>query len=120
MKIGDIVKQLREARGWTQGELARRVGNIEQNTISAIETGRTLMPEQATLLGLADAFGISEIELLRAAGYVRANPEPTVIPPELHAIYQDLQSLPTEKQAIRLRALSQIARVLRDADPHED
>ncbi len=59
---GATVKRLRNQRGWTQEELARRVG-VAPNTIARIETGNrrpslTLLERLARDLrvGIADLF----------------------------------------------------------------
>lgn len=51
MISGDRVRQVRELRGYTQTELARRVG-VQQSTIAQIESG-LLVPSEDTLNGLA-------------------------------------------------------------------
>lgn len=51
------IQELREARGWSQSELARRTG-IRQASISAIENGQTSGIDFAVLEGLADALGV--------------------------------------------------------------
>jgi transcriptional regulator with XRE-family HTH domain len=53
--IGDVVKQLREARGWTQAELARRLG-LDQSQVNRLESGKSRNPTQKTLEALARAF----------------------------------------------------------------
>jgi molybdate-binding protein/DNA-binding XRE family transcriptional regulator len=49
------VRDHRERRGWSQGELARRAG-LSRAGVSAIETGR-LVPSAAAALALARTFG---------------------------------------------------------------
>jgi transcriptional regulator with XRE-family HTH domain len=39
--LGPYIKHLREARGWTQAQLAQNAG-YSQGTISRIETGKTV------------------------------------------------------------------------------
>lgn len=51
------IASLRRARGWSQGELARRIG-VSRAGIGAIETGRAV-PSVATALRLAQALGCS-------------------------------------------------------------
>jgi transcriptional regulator with XRE-family HTH domain len=51
------IRELREARGWTQTELADRVG-VRQATISAIENAHTTGIDFNVLERLADAFGV--------------------------------------------------------------
>jgi transcriptional regulator with XRE-family HTH domain len=65
MRIGEIIKQRREACRWTQTELAERTGNaITQALISRIEAGEDNMTI-GTLRGLARAFGCAVTDLLQ-------------------------------------------------------
>jgi transcriptional regulator with XRE-family HTH domain len=48
---------MREKRGWTQGELAGKLG-MTQNIISRLESPRTSKPTITTLLRLANAFDV--------------------------------------------------------------
>lgn len=54
-KLPNHVRRLREQRGWSQEELARRAG-ISRTAVSAIET-RRLVPSVAAALSLATACG---------------------------------------------------------------
>lgn len=108
MTLGHLVRHHREARGWTQGELSKRMGNIVgQNTISAIELGRSKMPTQATLHALANALGIPEEELLKVSGYMpeRAN-DPPALPPEILALHQRVQESAPERRDLLLEVLA--------------
>jgi DNA-binding Xre family transcriptional regulator len=62
------LKELREARGWTQLELAERAG-VRQATISEMETGRAKRVGLDTLDRLARTLKVQPGELLEwAAG----------------------------------------------------
>lgn len=56
------IKALREARGWTQAELARRM-NITRNGVNSWEQGLS-MPSPACLVDLARLFSVSTDYLL--------------------------------------------------------
>lgn len=56
------IKALREARGWTQAELARRM-NITRNGVNSWEQGLS-MPSPACLVNLAKLFSVSTDYLL--------------------------------------------------------
>lgn len=56
------IKELREELGITQAELAEKIGNVQRN-ISNWENGVS-EPDVASILALADAFGVSTDELL--------------------------------------------------------
>jgi transcriptional regulator with XRE-family HTH domain len=58
--LGVRVKELREARGWTQAQLATR-SKVERSTVQNVESGRVRRPN--TLPHIADALGVSVAEL---------------------------------------------------------
>ena len=55
--LGQRINELRQARGWSQVELAKRL-NISKQTVSNWETGKT-QPDIETLTQLAQLFGVS-------------------------------------------------------------
>ena len=59
------IKALREARGWTQAELARRI-NITRNGVNSWEQGLS-MPSPACLVDLSKVFSVSTDYLLGVA-----------------------------------------------------
>lgn len=54
---GDRVREAREAKGWTQAELAEHSG-VPKRTIQEVETGRVQKPQRATDLKLRGALDI--------------------------------------------------------------
>ncbi|MBF6300600.1 helix-turn-helix domain-containing protein [Nocardia amamiensis] len=54
-RVGKMVREAREARGWTQIELAARSG-LKQHAISRLEAG-DVVPTLTTLEKIAQAFG---------------------------------------------------------------
>ena len=58
----DRIKALRESRGWTQAELARRM-NMTRNGINSWEQGLS-MPSPQSLVDLARLFSVSTDHLL--------------------------------------------------------
>ena len=58
----DRIRVLREARGWTQAELARRL-NITRNGVNSWAQGLS-MPSPACLVDLAKLFSVSTDYLL--------------------------------------------------------
>lgn len=74
--LGTLVATERQARGWTQRDVAER-GSISHVAVGNIERGNEArQPEVKTLWGLANAFATEEIgvgewfaRLLRVAGY---------------------------------------------------
>ena len=55
------MKEVREARGWSQGELARRLG-VSRQTINAVETDK-YDPSLPLALRMAKLFGVAVPEL---------------------------------------------------------
>jgi transcriptional regulator with XRE-family HTH domain len=64
VNIGKRVRTLREARGWTQTELAERSG-ISQKTVSAIEGKASANLYPSTMQALLRAFGVTMEEFMR-------------------------------------------------------
>ncbi len=63
MALGTTIRRLREARGLTQGALARRAG-ISRVYVAVLEGGYRANPSVAVRKRLAKALGVSVMELL--------------------------------------------------------
>ncbi len=63
MRLGDALRRLREAKGLTQVELAKRA-NITDEYLSMLESGVRRNPSLAVLRRLARALGVSVGELM--------------------------------------------------------
>lgn len=68
---GSTIKELREAKKLTQAELARRIG-VSSKTVSKWETGKGL-PDISLLQPLAQALGVSVIELMNGEQIINRN-----------------------------------------------
>ena len=68
---GTTIKQLREKRNMTQNELAEKIG-VSSKTVSKWETGKGL-PDISLLQPLAQALGISVIELMNGEHIINKN-----------------------------------------------
>ncbi len=66
------IRQLREARGWTQHDLAERLG-VDAGSISTWERGAS-RPRLKHLLGLAQLFGVSIDEIAVKQAPVQRRP----------------------------------------------
>ncbi len=55
--LGERIREFRLKRGWTQQQLAERVG-VQQKQISSYERGANILSGQ-TFIALAEAFGVS-------------------------------------------------------------
>ena len=60
--VADSIRREREKRGWSQAELARRIG-VSQPMVNIYEHGKN-KPKMQTLEKMAAAFGVSVPELL--------------------------------------------------------
>ena len=69
--IGATIRQLRESRNITQAELAERIG-VSSKTVSKWETAKGL-PDISLLEPLAQALGISVIELMNGEHIINKN-----------------------------------------------
>ena len=63
MKIGDVIKQARIQKGYTQEELAELVG-VQKSAVAKWENGRVSEIKRSNLYGLAQALGISPTSLV--------------------------------------------------------
>ncbi len=63
----DVIRELRQKRGWTQTELSRRSG-VKQGVLSYIESGKTKHPRIDTLAAIASALGVPVERLMKKAG----------------------------------------------------
>jgi transcriptional regulator with XRE-family HTH domain len=61
--IGDTVRRLRRDRGWTQAQLADKVG-VTQSAISRLEKGETIDPGQELVARIAEAFTVPIAEVI--------------------------------------------------------
>lgn len=61
--IGQRIKRLRQANGWSQEELGKKI-NLRRAAINKIETGTTTNLKQSHIIGLAEAFQVSPIEIM--------------------------------------------------------
>jgi transcriptional regulator with XRE-family HTH domain len=72
MEFKDRLKQLRDAKGWTQQQLASASG-LGQRSVSNLEQGRN-KPTWDSVIALARALGVSCEAFMAARG--SAKPEP--------------------------------------------
>ena len=115
LQLGDRLKRLRKAQGWSMVDLARRVG-LSRTTLSAVEAGDP-GPSIGTYLRVMSVLGISgELALLAgdtlqpappgsaAARSRRARPVVQVLVSADASRHQveDLQSLTLHEEAVRL------------------
>jgi putative transcriptional regulator len=64
--LGNRLREAREAKGWTQAELAERIG-VSRKTVNTVENG-VFVPSTIVALKLAAALGCTVEELFVLAG----------------------------------------------------
>ena len=79
---GITIRKLREGQGLTQAELAERIG-VSSKTVSKWETARGL-PDISLLQPLAQALGISVIELMNGEKIVNRNISANLLRSKFH------------------------------------
>jgi transcriptional regulator with XRE-family HTH domain len=67
--LAKLVRARREHLGYTQEELARRVG-VSRSAIAEIEAGRVANPRVGAFSRLAKVLGLPTVALLAAVGYI--------------------------------------------------
>ncbi len=65
-RLGNRLREAREAAGWTQAELAERIG-VSRKTVNTVENG-VFVPSTVVALKLAGALGCSVEALFFLAG----------------------------------------------------
>lgn len=109
--IGDRVRLLRKARGYSQIELAAFVG-ISQGTLSLIERNETEMPAGATLAGLCKALKTTPDFLVAGAGDPDSI-ENAILEHELVFLWRDL---PAEARKLILENAHAVKRAFAPAN----
>lgn len=101
-KLGDLIREARRSKGWTQEKLAEEIG-VNPGYIGQIETGVVKLPSAGKLESLEAALGVNRADMLRAAGLLGPEEKMNVLN-ELHRIV----ALPTdEAKRAALRQLPQ-------------
>lgn len=63
MDMGTRIKELRKAQGWTQAELAEKLG-LKDSAIAKYEKGRVENMKRDMIARMADLFGVSPVYLM--------------------------------------------------------
>jgi transcriptional regulator with XRE-family HTH domain len=92
--LGDLLREWRRRRGWSQLQLAMAVG-VSPRHLGFVEVGRS-EPSRALVLGLAHALGVplrDRNALLLAARYAPMYPDPAWDADEMHAVRRAVDRL---------------------------
>jgi transcriptional regulator with XRE-family HTH domain len=89
MTVGERIKQVREAKGWTQDKLAQEA-KISRGFLSEVEKhGKNISLD--LLLRVAAALGASVAYLATGEGSTPSEKKPVIIPPELSEAAEELR-----------------------------
>lgn len=128
------IKKLRIENGWTQAELAQKVGYADKTMVSRIENGKIDL-SQSQILAFANAFGVDPAELFGNDGLKSeiTDSKPVnngwYLDPETAAIAQELKDNPELRilfdaaKDVRpedLKAMQVMVEALRRKERHED
>lgn len=111
VRIGRLIRRERLARGWSQGELARRTGT-DQRMVSRIETGISPHPEPRALLSMSVVLTVSRAELaevLEIGDYMSLDHHlPDLDEPRIKQLYRRLVKLSAADQWLAIGIFEQL------------
>jgi len=87
MDVGSLIKQARLAKGFTQEELAEKVG-VKKSAVAKWENGRVSEIKRSNLKKLSDVLGLKPTQLLGDSGY---DADPIGAADELADIFLDVE-----------------------------
>lgn len=103
---GERIRALRETKGWTQVQLAKRA-SVAQPSLSQIETGDTRSLRGQTLMGLAKALEVNPHWILTGRD-TPVEPQPlTVEESELVGIFRTLGEIDQDRLVSFARTMAQ-------------
>ena len=112
--IGDTIKRLREERGWTQEELATRMGYTSKSTINKIEKNINDVT-QTKIHQFARVFNCDVTEMIINSPTAVSEPDTAYVlqsngkydaeVEKAKELYEQYQNLPPDKQAAFLNYL---------------
>lgn len=98
MKLGAVVRHLREQRGWSQDELAFRTHTSAAN-ISRIETGKH-WPGTGLLKYLADALELKVYQLIALAEGIRLKSQGTKFDHDEEIVLKHFRAMTKEQREL--------------------
>ena len=96
MTTGEKIKALRTGKGWSQDELAKKLGYKSRSTINKMELGINDIT-QSTLKMIAEVFSVDPCELI------------VETPLDMEAMYKKWDSELPDKEIIKVRLFDQVA-----------
>lgn len=73
--LGALIRSARQRRGWTQEQLADRIG-VQKSYVSQWETGARKWPQEH-IRAIAEHLGLSQVDMAVAAGLIDVPGEPS-------------------------------------------
>lgn len=98
MTTGEKIRALRKEKGWSQDELARRIGYTSRSTINKIELNINDIT-QSTIKKIATVFNIDPCELI------------TEEPINMEALYEKWDSELSDQTILEVRILDKVSEV---------
>lgn len=113
--VGERIREAREAKGWSQAELARRI-RVRPPSVSQLESGDSGAPSSETLLRMRDA-GINPDYIMRGKGPKLLGD----IEKKLRAdtLFSMLQEIDAEQQAVIEDMLRGMIRRKKGSSPND-
>jgi transcriptional regulator with XRE-family HTH domain len=118
LELYQNIKKLRLERGWSQTELAKRIGYADKSMISRIENGAVDLP-RSQIMKFAEVFGVSAGDLFGNDGVQNSATPIYYTDPEATKIAQkifddsDLRALFDASEGVRAEDLQMAADLLR-------
>jgi transcriptional regulator with XRE-family HTH domain len=118
LELYQNIKKLRLERGWSQTELAKRIGYADKSMISRIENGAVDLP-RSQIMKFAEVFGVSAGDLFGNDGVQNSATPIYYTDPEAAKIAQkifddsDLRALFDASDGVRAEDLQMAADLLR-------
>lgn len=85
MSLGDKIAELRRHRGWSQENLAERLG-VTRQSVSKWESGASV-PDLDKIIGLSELFGVTTDYLIKCEGAAEAAPSEAEPADDQHSRY---------------------------------
>lgn len=96
MTTGEKIKALRTGKGWSQDELAKRLGYTSRSTINKIELGINDIT-QSTLKKIAEVFSIDPCELI------------VETPLDMEAMYRKWDSELPDQEIVKVKLFDRVS-----------
>lgn len=122
--VGELLRSIRESKGLTIDDLAEKSG-LNRDHIGRLERGETTNPRRGTMKSIADALGVSLLDLEPSVGhrkepryevFAQINPESRMTKEEKKFFneWQDIQDLQKEDREV----LKSMLKSLKKRDTH--